>query len=57
MIDKNKTICCQVPKKYSKEYDCYYCDSCNIWSEDKCSDDDCDYCAARPDKPVIETEE
>jgi hypothetical protein len=45
------TICCEAPKTYSEEYDCYYCEPCNIWSESKCDDLICEYCINRPVTP------
>jgi hypothetical protein len=49
-MDLNK-LCCQTPKAYSEEYDCYYCDPCNIWLEDICTDRDCEFCKNRPLTP------
>ena len=50
-MDLTSTTCCQVPKKYSDQYDCYYCEPCNIWSEDKCNDPECEFCNLRPVTP------
>lgn len=36
--------------KYNKEYDSYYDDEKDIWLEDKCGCEDCEFCK-RPDKP------
>lgn len=36
---------------YSEEYDAYYCDPCNEWTEDICTDRDCEYCKNRPNRP------
>jgi hypothetical protein len=44
-------ICCQETKKYSKEYDCFYCENCNLWLEEKCGDEECEFCWGRPPKP------
>jgi hypothetical protein len=38
--------------KYSEEYDSYYSESRNEWTEDKCSDPECNYCTNRPDRPL-----
>ena len=46
-----KKLCCQMPTAYSEEYDCYYCDHCNIWLEDICTDRDCEFCKDRPLTP------
>jgi hypothetical protein len=45
------TLCCEAPKNYSEEYDCYYCEPCNTWSESKCDDPICEYCINRPLTP------
>ena len=50
-MDLTSTICCLAPKNYSEEYDCYYCEPCNIWSEDKCDDPMCEFCNRRPVTP------
>lgn len=31
--------------------DAYCCLTCDEWTEPECDDPDCDYCAARPEKP------
>ena len=36
---------------YSKEFDSYYCTSCDSWIEGGCSDADCSYCKERPLRP------
>jgi hypothetical protein len=52
-MDINPNYCdCGSKKKYSDQYDAYYCLSCNEWLESKCDDPDCEYCPTRPDKPV-----
>jgi|LauGreDrversion4_2_1035121.scaffolds.fasta_scaffold06021_9 hypothetical protein len=50
-MDLTSTICCQAPKNYSEEYDAYYCGPCNVWSEDKCGDVECEFCKIRPELP------
>ena len=37
---------------YSEQYDAYYCESCNEWLEDICTDRDCEFCKNRPIKPL-----
>jgi hypothetical protein len=51
-MDLNPNYCeCDNKKSYSEEYDCYYCESCNKWSEDKCDDPTCEFCIKRPVTP------
>ena len=50
-MDLTDKTCCQETKKYSEEYDCFYCDTCNKWTEDKCDDPTCEYCTTRPETP------
>lgn len=42
---------CDSMKKYSDEYDAYYCELCNKWTEDKCDDPTCEFCTKRPSFP------
>ena len=42
---------CNSEVQYSVRYDAHYCELCNAWLEEKCTEPDCEYCAARPDKP------
>jgi len=42
---------CGAVKLYSEEYDTFYCEKCNIWIEDICTDRDCVYCNSRPSTP------
>jgi len=44
--------CCS-SKKYSKEYDAYYCEFCNVWLETMCSDSECKFCIDRPKYPKL----
>ena len=44
---------CGNEASYSDEYDALYCESCNIWCEDKCGDADCDFCNIRPELPNL----
>ena len=39
---------CGNTKLYSAEYDTYYCEDCNKWLEDTCSDRNCHFCNNRP---------
>lgn len=41
--------------KYSEKYDAYYDESTGEWTESKCDDPTCEYCANRPDKASDET--
>jgi lipopolysaccharide biosynthesis regulator YciM len=42
---------CDAMKNYSNEYDSWFCESCNEWLEDICTDRDCEFCKRRPIKP------
>jgi len=51
-MDLNLNYCdCGNKKSYSQEYDTYYCEVCNKWLEEKCSDITCEYCISRPPTP------
>ena len=39
---------------YSKEHDAYYNQTTNEWTEPKCDDPACEYCATRPENPVVD---
>lgn len=51
---EGKFICKQCGKElnYNGIWDSYFCESCNEWAEEKCSDINCTYCAERPDTPI-----
>lgn len=34
-------------------YDAYVCFHCEDWIEDKCSDEECEFCKDRPERPPI----
>ena len=36
-------------------YDSYYCESCNEWLENSCTDSNCKFCKQRPEKPNEES--
>lgn len=40
--------------KYSEEYDAYYNQKTNEWTESKCDDPTCKYCANRPERPLVD---
>lgn len=42
---------CEATRLYSDKYDAYFCDFCNKWLEEKCTDPECDYCTKRPNTP------
>jgi hypothetical protein len=42
---------CDETRRYSREYDSYYCESCNCWLEDICNDRECLFCRTRPVAP------
>lgn len=39
--------------KYNEEYDSYYDDELDYWTESKCNDETCEYCSRRPEKPSM----
>ena len=43
--------------KYSEQYDAYYDADTGEWAEVGCEDPNCEFCAGRPEKAPIETEE
>jgi hypothetical protein len=42
---------CNEHKKYSEQYDAYFCIECNKWLESNCDDPNCEFCYNRPNKP------
>ena len=36
---------------YTHIFDAQYCKLCDEWLEAKCSDDNCEFCSTRPEKP------
>ena len=42
---------CEHPRSYCPRFDAYYCERCDVWKEDRCSDPDCEFCKGRPEKP------
>ena len=52
-MDLNEHLCpkCKTVKSYAKEYDSYFCKTCNEWLEDICTDRECLFCRTRPLKP------
>ena len=50
-MDLTAKICCEEIKSFSVEHDCFYCKNCNLWLEEKCDDEECEYCRDRPPKP------
>ena len=55
MIDDNEVDDTEIDEKdiaYSKEYDAYYNQRTNEWIDHKCCDPNCEYCIARPVRPL-----
>ena len=44
---------CGSEKLYNKKHDALYCELCNKWIEEKCSDPKCEFCQNRPKKPSL----
>lgn len=38
-------------KSYNETYDSYYCEEHDLWIEDTCKDDNCEFCSDRPERP------
>lgn len=50
--NNNANFCrCGYKKLYSAEFDSYYCEKCNEWLEDVCTDRDYVYCNNQPNRP------
>ena len=39
---------------YSKKYDAYYNKATNEWIDPRCCDRSCEYCANRPERPLVD---
>ena len=42
---------CSSEVQYSNRYDSYFCELCNQWLEQSCTDPNCEFCSSRPKKP------
>ncbi len=42
---------CGGPKLYEETADAHYCETCDKWLEEKCGDEECEYCWGRPPRP------
>ena len=51
-----KCVHCKTQRKYSEEYDAYYCSKCLYWLEKICRDRKCSFCKDRPKYPEGLTE-
>ena len=51
--DNGNYICESCGKKLELNglYDAYFCKSCDMWAENKCNDEYCEFCADRLDRP------
>ena len=54
-----KTLECEEHGELSRSdrHDAYFCEECDRWAEDRCSDPHCGYCSERPDRPSEVTNE
>jgi hypothetical protein len=48
----NSSCECSGILKYDERYDSLYCEKCNEWMEQKCTDETCFYCRKRPERPI-----
>ena len=42
---------CGAPRLYDEMSDAHYCETCDKWLEEKCGDEECEYCWGRPPRP------
>lgn len=47
----SRCMVCLDPLAYNEEYDSEFCMTCDEWREYSCSDPNCEYCLARPERP------
>ena len=52
-ITNYKCTECNAQLLYFDRYDAHCCMQCNCWSDSKCSDNNCDFCANRPETPEM----
>lgn len=52
IIQEEVCSVCNSKKVYYDKHDAKFCPVCNIWLEKQCSDEGCDYCKVRPEKPL-----
>ena len=50
-LNGNQCQQCKNKVEYNTQYDAYYCQSCDNWLEDTCSDSECEFCSQRPAHP------
>ena len=50
---RSKCYLCGATASYSKEHDALYCPVCNMWLEDDCGEEDCEFCVGRPESPLV----
>lgn len=36
----------------NEQHDAYFCKTCNAWTEARCTDPACEFCASRPMTPL-----
>jgi hypothetical protein len=51
-ISKDKCKICKERLIYYQKYDTLFYAKCNSWTENRCTDLDCNYCSKRPNKPL-----
>ena len=49
MIVVGRCPTCAEVVEYVERFDAYWCHRCAVWTEERCSDDSCRYCARRPE--------
>jgi hypothetical protein len=48
---KEKCLDCFTERQYNEHFDAHFCRDCDKWLEEKCGDEECEYCWGRPPKP------
>ncbi len=50
-ISDDKCSICDNYLIYYEKYDAFFCAYCNEWTGFKCSDNNCEFCKDRPERP------
>lgn len=50
-VSAYKCLICGGKTIHIEKYDAYACLECNVWREDRCKDNQCEFCSSRPEFP------